>query len=125
MPQDGILAPGWPTVPVDVAGTTGLLGVDTGARAHQRAEMDEASWDSIVRTEKLVESELARLSAFDRSSVSGEDQVSYDVVLFGLKNNDDTNKRYAYGGGGAGSEVPSRSTSGRGGAWRASMPSAM
>ena len=79
------------------------LGVDTGARAHQRAEMDEASWDSILRGEKLVESELARLSAFDRASVSGEDQISYDVVMFTLKNNDDADKRYAYGGGGAGS----------------------
>ncbi|HEY4944121.1 MAG TPA: DUF885 family protein [Rhizomicrobium sp.] len=79
------------------------LGVDTGARAHQRAEMDEASWASVVRGEKLVESELARLTAFDRSSVRDEDQISYDVVLFGLKNNDAANKRYAYGGGGAGS----------------------
>jgi uncharacterized protein (DUF885 family) len=79
------------------------LGVDTGARAHQRAEMDEASWDSILRGEKLVASELARLSAFDRASVGGEDQISYDVVMFTLKNNDDANKRYAYGGGGAGS----------------------
>jgi uncharacterized protein (DUF885 family) len=79
------------------------LGVDIDARAHQRAEMDEASWDSVVRGEKLMESQLARLSAFDRSSVSGEDQISYDVVMFTLKNNDAANKRYAYGGGGAGS----------------------
>ncbi|HEX4303574.1 MAG TPA: DUF885 family protein [Rhizomicrobium sp.] len=78
------------------------LGVDTGKRAHQRAEMDDASLAGVVRQNKLTESELARLSAFDRSSVSGEDQVSYDVVLFGLKTNDDANKRYAYGGGGAG-----------------------
>ncbi len=79
------------------------LGVDTGKRAHQRAEMDDASLAGVERQNKLTESELARLSAFDRASVSGEDQVSYDVVLYGLKTNDAANKRYAYGGGGAGS----------------------
>jgi uncharacterized protein (DUF885 family) len=83
-------------------GATGL-GVDTGKRAHQRGEIDEASLAAVKRGQALLSSQLARLSAFDRSSVGVEDQVSYDVVMFGLKTNDDDNKRYAYGGGGAGS----------------------
>ena len=79
------------------------LGFDTGARAHQKGELDEASLAAITRGQKLQESQLARLSAFDRNSVGGDDQISYDVVLFGLANSVADNKRYPYAGGGAGS----------------------
>jgi uncharacterized protein (DUF885 family) len=78
------------------------LGVDTGARAHQKSELDGASLAAIDKAQKLNASQLARLSAFDRASVSGDDQISYDVVIFGLKNTDMDNKRYKYAGGGAG-----------------------
>lgn len=79
------------------------LGVDKGPRAHQRYEIDEASVAANDRTAKLIEGEHDRLAAFDRNSVSGDDQISYDVVLFGLTTAAETNKRYAYGGRGAGS----------------------
>jgi uncharacterized protein (DUF885 family) len=79
------------------------LGVDTGPRAHQKYELDESSVAANERSAHLIASERSRLEAFDRNSVSGSDRESYDVVLFGLKNADDTNKRYKYGGGGAGS----------------------
>src|SRR5689334_13173994 len=62
------------------------LGLDTGARAHQRSEIDEASLAANERQQKLVASQLKRLEAFDRASVGAEDQASYDVVLFKLKN---------------------------------------
>jgi uncharacterized protein (DUF885 family) len=78
------------------------LGVDNGQRAHQKSEIDESSLAAISRNQALVASQLARLSAFDRSSVGGDDQVSYDVVMFGLKNNDADNRRYSYAGGNAG-----------------------
>jgi uncharacterized protein (DUF885 family) len=78
------------------------LGFDKGARAHQKSELDGASLAAIELQQKLNASELARLSAFDRSSVSGEDQISYDVVMFDLKNTDGDNKRYKYAGGNAG-----------------------
>ena len=78
------------------------LGVDTGARKHQKSEIDEASLDAIVRNQTSAASQLARLSTFDRNSVGGEDQQSYDVVIFGLRNTVITDARYAYGGGGAG-----------------------
>ncbi|HUO90106.1 MAG TPA: DUF885 family protein, partial [Rhizomicrobium sp.] len=78
------------------------LGVDKGARAHEKSEIDDTSLAGIERQQSLTASQLARLSAFDRSSVSGEDQISYDVVMFGLKNADDDNKRYKYAGGNAG-----------------------
>ncbi len=73
------------------------LGLDTGARAHQRGELDEYTLAAIQRGNAQIASQLARLSAFDRASVGSEDQISYDVVLFNLKNGDDANKRYAYG----------------------------
>ena len=78
------------------------IGVDTGARAHQRSEIDESSLAANERAQKLTASQLQRLQAFDRSSVGSEDQVSYDVVLFTLKNTDADNRRYPYAGGGAG-----------------------
>jgi len=78
------------------------LGVDTGARAHQRSEIDESSLAANDRAQKLVASQLQRLQAFDRASVGIEDQVSYDVVMFNLKNTDDDNRRYSYAGGAAG-----------------------
>lgn len=78
------------------------LGVDTGDRAYQKGQLDEASLAAIARAQKLVASQLARLTAFDRSSVGIEDQLSYDVVLFGLKNTDSDNRRYPYAGGNAG-----------------------
>jgi uncharacterized protein (DUF885 family) len=77
------------------------LGVDTGARAHQRSELDEASLAANARGQKLVASQLARLQAFDRSSVGADDQISYDVVLFNLKNRDADNRRYPFAGGSA------------------------
>jgi uncharacterized protein (DUF885 family) len=79
------------------------LGLDTGARAHQRYEIDDNSLEGYAKGKKLVSSQLARLRAFDRNSVNGNDQISYDVVSFNLKTNDDADKRYEFGGGGAGS----------------------
>jgi uncharacterized protein (DUF885 family) len=78
------------------------LGFDIGARAHQKGELDGASLSDIARGQKLHESQLARLSAFGRDSVSGDDQISYDVVLFNLKNSVADDKRYPYAGGKAG-----------------------
>jgi uncharacterized protein (DUF885 family) len=79
------------------------LGVDTGARAHQRGEVDDNSEAGIAKGKALQASQLQRLQAFDRNTVSGNDRISYDVVMFNLKTGDDANKRYDFGGGGAGS----------------------
>jgi uncharacterized protein (DUF885 family) len=88
---------------LDVSPTSATgLGVDTGARAHQRSELDEASLAAGERRRALVASQLKRLEAFDRSAVGMEDQVSYDVVLFRLQNTDADDRRYPYAGGAAG-----------------------
>lgn len=78
------------------------LGLDTGARAKQKSEIDDSSEAAITQQKALIASQLARLRAFDRSSLSKNDAVSYDVVMFGLRNNDAANKAFSYGPGGAG-----------------------
>jgi uncharacterized protein (DUF885 family) len=79
------------------------LGVDTGARAKERGELDDNSLAGIAKNKALNADQLRRLKAFDRNSVSGMDQLNYDVVMFNLQTQDDDNKRYDFGTGGAGS----------------------
>ena len=89
---------------LDLSPTTATgLGVDNGDRAYQKSLIDEASLAANVRAQKLAASQLARLTAFERSSVGTDEQVSYDVVMFNLKNIDANNRRYPYANGTAGS----------------------
>jgi uncharacterized protein (DUF885 family) len=83
--------------------TATSLGLDVGARAHERSEIDDKSLAGIALGKKVVSEQLARLQAFDRNSVSGNDRLNYDVVLYGLKTNDAADRRYNFGTGGAGS----------------------
>lgn len=78
------------------------LGIDVGPRAHERSEIDDNSLAAVAENKKINADQLAQMKAFDRNSVSGNDQVSYDVVYFGLNTGDIANKRYDYGNGGAG-----------------------
>jgi uncharacterized protein (DUF885 family) len=78
------------------------LGLDTGARYYEKSKLDDASLASIVGDKKRNADQLAALKAFDRSSLTGLDQISYDVVMFNLQSEDVANKRYDYGPGGAG-----------------------
>lgn len=78
------------------------LGLDTGARAKQKSEIDDGSEAGIKRQKTLIASQLARLRAFDRASLSASDAISYDVVMYGLRTNDAANKAFRYGLGGAG-----------------------
>jgi uncharacterized protein (DUF885 family) len=78
------------------------LGMDTGARAKQKSEIDDASEAGIERQKTLIARQLARLRDFDRASLSASDAISYDVVMYGLSTNDAANKAFRYGTGGAG-----------------------
>src|ERR1700691_3943349 len=64
------------------------LGMDTGARAKQKSEIDDASEAGIERQKSLIASQVARLRGFDRASLSASDAISYDVVMYGLSTND-------------------------------------
>ncbi|HWY64094.1 MAG TPA: DUF885 family protein [Rhizomicrobium sp.] len=82
--------------------TVSQLGLDTGARAYQKSLIDDSSLAGIAKNKAITASQLARLKAFDRASLSPKDVVSYDVILYGLKTNAEANARFAYGPGGAG-----------------------
>jgi uncharacterized protein (DUF885 family) len=64
------------------------LGMDTGARATQKSEIDDGSEAGIERQRALIASQLARLTAFDRASLSASAATSYDVVMYGLRTTD-------------------------------------
>ena len=82
--------------------TTTSLGLDTGDRAGQKSQIDDASEAGIARQKALTASQLARLRAFDRKSLSAADATSYDVIMYGLRSADAANKAFAYGPGAAG-----------------------
>ncbi|HEX3652177.1 MAG TPA: DUF885 family protein [Rhizomicrobium sp.] len=75
------------------------LGIDTGARAHQRSELSDRSLAEAGRMKALVADQLKRLEAFNRASLSASDAVGYDVVMYGLKTQDAADRKYAYAGG--------------------------
>ncbi|MBW8813169.1 MAG: DUF885 family protein [Caulobacterales bacterium] len=78
------------------------LGLDTGPHADLKAKLRHASVADQARHKAITADQLARLSAIDRSRLTGMDAVNYDTVLYDLKTTDAANKRFAYGGEGAG-----------------------
>jgi uncharacterized protein (DUF885 family) len=78
------------------------LGLDTGPRAHQRGEVDDNSLTGIAMDKLVHAHQLRRLEAIDRNSVTGMDQLNYDIVMFDLQNTVTTDARYDFGPGGAG-----------------------
>ena len=78
------------------------LGLDTGARAKQKSDIDDGSEAGITKQKALTASQLERLKAFDRTRLSARDAISYDVVMFGLRTADAANKAFTYGQPGAG-----------------------
>jgi uncharacterized protein (DUF885 family) len=59
------------------------LGVDVGDKAAERGKLSDNSLAGIARINALNASQLRRLKAFDRSSLSPADKVSYDIILYG------------------------------------------
>jgi uncharacterized protein (DUF885 family) len=78
------------------------LGLDVGARAGAKSKLHDASLAGIARGKAKTAEHLARLKAIDRSALSGMAAVNYDSVLYDLTVTDRANKRFNYGGEGAG-----------------------
>ncbi len=78
------------------------FGLDNGARAGQKRQIDDASLAGIARNKQITASQLARLKAFDSASISGQDRINHDVVLYGLQSADEANRRFSYGAAPAG-----------------------
>ncbi|HEV2562563.1 MAG TPA: DUF885 family protein [Rhizomicrobium sp.] len=83
-------------------GTTGL-GLDTGKRAYEKSKLDDRSLASIASDKARNADQMKRLKTIDRKSLTGMDAVNYDVVMYGLVTQDDANRAFDYGTGGAGS----------------------
>jgi uncharacterized protein (DUF885 family) len=81
--------------------TVSSLGMDTGARAWQKSLLDDFSPAAIARNKRVAADQLARLSAVSRAGLKGEDLVSFDVVMYGLKTQVE-DARFDYGPGIAG-----------------------
>ncbi|HEY5339043.1 MAG TPA: DUF885 family protein [Rhizomicrobium sp.] len=80
-----------------------FLGVDVGPRAHQRGEIDDNSLAGYTKQKQLTASQLERLKAFDSKSLTGMDELNYEIIFYGMDQQNTDNQRYDYGGGGAGS----------------------
>jgi len=78
------------------------LGLDTGKRAHQRGETDDASLAGITQAKALTGSQRQRLAAINRAALTGADQLNYDIVLYGLAAADAAGKAFGYGPASAG-----------------------
>ena len=77
------------------------LGLDTGARAFQKSMLGNRSLDEIAAFKQLNTSQLARLRTVNRGALGGMDAVNYDVILYGLQQQEDSDKRFQYGAIGA------------------------
>jgi len=78
------------------------LGLDKGNRAYQKSLLSNRSLSEIAALKQLNTSQLARLRSINRGALGGIDAVNYDVVLYGLQQQEDSNKRFQYGALGAG-----------------------
>lgn len=78
------------------------LGLDKGPRAYQKSQWDDSSLAGLAKIKATTHSQLVRLKAFNRASLNIKDQISYDVVLYGLQASDAADQCFAYGEPGAG-----------------------
>ena len=78
------------------------LGLDTGARAGDKAKLHRASIAALDARKRRTAGELSRLRTIDRARLSETAAINYDAVLYDLAAEDSANRRFAYGDVGAG-----------------------
>ncbi len=78
------------------------LGIDKGDRAYQRSLVGDRSLAQVEFFKRMNSDQLNRLKAVDRKKLTGIDATNYDVVMYGLQQQEDDAKRFQYGGGGVG-----------------------
>ena len=77
------------------------LGLDVGPLAGLRGKLHEASLEALAQDKKDTARRLAALRGIDRTTLKGMDAVNYDTVLFSLSTEDEANRMFDYGPGGA------------------------
>jgi uncharacterized protein (DUF885 family) len=75
------------------------LGLDTGARAHQKGELGGISVALWEQDKARNAAQLARLRTIDRSALGPQDRVNYDSVLYVTALGDQGNREFPYIGG--------------------------
>ncbi|HEX5378621.1 MAG TPA: DUF885 family protein [Phenylobacterium sp.] len=78
------------------------LGIDKGALAWTKSELSDFSLTALAENKATNAAQLKDLRAIDRKQLSGMDAVNYDTVEFTLAVQDEGNRKYQYGGQGAG-----------------------
>jgi uncharacterized protein (DUF885 family) len=78
------------------------LGVDKGPLAWTKSELSDFSLTALAENKANNAQQLKDLQAIDRKQLSGMDAVNFDTVEFTLAVQDEGNRKYQYGGQGAG-----------------------
>ncbi|MDP3490551.1 MAG: DUF885 family protein [Phenylobacterium sp.] len=78
------------------------LGLHQGPRMAAKAQLNGASLSDLAADKARNVANLARLQAFDASTLSPSEVPHYEAVLFTLAADAEANRRYAYGAAGAG-----------------------
>jgi uncharacterized protein (DUF885 family) len=72
------------------------LGLDKGARAHQKFELDDCSIAAWEGDKRRTVDQLARLRRVDVNALNLQERVNYDSVIYGLVLGDEVNRDFAY-----------------------------
>ncbi|WP_174301445.1 DUF885 family protein [Caulobacter sp. S45] len=75
------------------------LGLDMGARAGQKALLDDRSIAAWEGDKRRMAAQLARLKGVDRSTLGPQDRVNLDSLVYVAALNDQANRRFPYSGG--------------------------
>ena len=75
------------------------LGLDTGARAPQKAMLDPSSVATWEADKARTAAQLARLKSLDRAALSPQDRVNYDSVVYVTALSDQAGREFPYIGG--------------------------
>ena len=78
------------------------LGLDKGARAAAKSQLDDASAAAMAREKARAVDHQKRLAAIDRAALSDSDKPNYDAVKFTGDLEVEANGKFAYGAPGAG-----------------------
>jgi uncharacterized protein (DUF885 family) len=78
------------------------LGIDKGVLAWTKSELSDFSLTALAENKANTARDLKALRAIDRKQLSGMDAVNYDTVEFTLSVQDEGNRKFQYGGQGAG-----------------------
>ena len=78
------------------------LGLDKDAHADLKSKLHQGSVAALEREKARTAAQLSRMNGIDRSRLSGMAAVNYDSVHEDLRLTDAANRRFGYGGQGAG-----------------------